>query len=200
MSYLPMLAMVATARRHRRRAMMDNLWPAMIPTTNVMQRGAIAAVAADSNVRRAERNEAHAARETVAAVERAAKRPDGKLTDADLQSLPALTRVAGLAPDVRTAIDQVVANQNVAFSTRLDNVAEEVARLTSALIKDKPADVTMAQLQELAPSLADRFQKNYIDAGGVFKPIDISLPQRAGAVVVPGNPGGKQARAAGGGP
>lgn len=178
MSYLPMLAMIAAARRHRRRAMMDNLWPAMIPTTNVMQRSTIAAVAADNTVRRAERAEARAARETASAIRLAAAQPGGKLTDAQLQSLPALSRINRFAPDVRRLIDGVVADQNATLAAALDTVTEEAGKLASALVNlsGTPPTITKDQLVKVAPNLVPLLESAKYIESDVFKPDGSAFP------------------------
>lgn len=228
------ILMVAAARRDRRRRMLDNLWPAMMPLGNETQRTAVAVMSADQSVRSTERAERRTASETVTAVQQAAA--NGTLSDADLQALPNLARVVQANPGVRQAIDQTAADQlalqsslqlalademvaavqlaadkgklsdadlqtlpNLAWVVQANpgvrqaidqtvaGLADEAADVIGAALKVKPGDpVTQAQIVTLAPQLGAIFAVQERFENGNFKPPpDVVFPDGAGQAVAP---------------
>jgi hypothetical protein len=101
MNALPLLA-IALADRRRGRALAQMMLPALIPGSSG-QRAAVAAVTAQQEIRRAERREERIATDAVGAVAKVAL-PTQRLTDTDLQALPALAEVLNRLPAVRPVI------------------------------------------------------------------------------------------------
>jgi hypothetical protein len=127
---------IATAPKARQGRLAETLLPAIVPVA-ATHRVAIATLAADNQIRSAERREANVASEAVSAVQAVAAKADPAraLTDDELSTRPSLSAVVKRVPDIRQRIDAAglaIANQ---FEAKL---AEESVKMIEAIYTAQP--------------------------------------------------------------
>jgi hypothetical protein len=157
----PAVFVLTLAPRERRSRLAETLLPAMVPVA-ASQRIAVAAIAADQQIRDAELREQRVVSEVVTAIDRVAAKPAGPgkdLTDDDVKDLPvlsaALRRQSGLRMPIAAAAlvrDQVQIQAEAAVAEQAVKTVEAISQKYVAA-GAQPLKLTAVELQAAAPQL-----------------------------------------------
>ena len=160
----PAVFVLMAAPRRRRSRLAETLLPAMVPVA-ASQRVAVAAIAADQQIRDAEAREQRVASEVVSAVEQVAagpSNPNKTLTDAEVNAaMPTLTMDVNRKRVLLTRVNAVKLAADQRAEAGAQQVAAEVVTAINTAAANQDNKLTDAQLGAL-PRL-----KALVDSGSV---------------------------------
>jgi hypothetical protein len=142
---------VAAAPKERRGRLAEAMLPGLLPVA-APQRAAVAAVAADQQVRSADQRQAQTVAESVSAVRTLVAKPDGArtLTDQDLAGLPTLRAVLdrnSVGSDLRAQLDGVGVTIDGTVQGEAATLAVEATGLIGRAIALQGQKLSEADLQ-----------------------------------------------------
>jgi hypothetical protein len=166
--FLP-FAVIASTSKERRQRLTETLLPAVVPLAET-HRVAVAVVAADQQVRSAERREENVANEVVSAIQTVVAKQDQNktLTDDELRVLPRLSEVVNRVPDLRQRISSV---GTTATDVEDRFAREAVEAVVLAFGKASGDKLTDEELIKASPSIHRALQRLPDDVRGkIVKP------------------------------